>query len=95
MVPKAFHRLWQLNFIDNDGPDDPTGSLGGISKALFVVGKPKGLATLKIQTVAIDLSHADFVLHDVTTQITFVVGAHQIDPDIRLFEPRGTTLVSQ
>jgi hypothetical protein len=70
---------------------DPTGSLGGVKRAVFAKSKPGGRATLRIVTVKMDLSNADQFPHDVDTSVEF--GAHSID-DTRLFNFTGKVLKS-
>jgi hypothetical protein len=71
---------------------DPTGSLGGVKKAVFAKSKPGGLATLKILTIPMNLSNAEQALHEVNTTVQF--GAHTLT-DSRFFNMSGNVLKSQ
>jgi len=70
---------------------DPSGSLGGVTKAIFVKGKVGGLATLKILAGPMSLSNADPFPHDIDTSLDF--GAQSID-DRRLFNTINNGLKS-
>ncbi len=70
---------------------DPNGTLGGVKKAVFHIGRPKYASTLTINTVPMDLSAADQVDHEVTTNIVFGL---QMIPDRRLWKFRKGALRS-